>query len=69
MRTANVVIGFSKRMRFRVHLKQSKEATDLPGELGANLLSQLQSLLIRLPGKDVLFFQLSLGGPVAELDG
>lgn len=61
--------GFSKRVRFRVHLKQSKGAPDLPGELGANLLPQLQSLLVCLPGKDVLFFQLSLGGPVAELDG
>lgn len=41
----------------------------LPGELGADLLSQLQPLLVRLPGKDVLFFELPLGGPVAEFDG
>lgn len=41
----------------------------LPGELGADLLPQLQSLFIRLPGKDVLFFELPLGGPVAEFDG
>lgn len=41
----------------------------LPGELGADLLSKLQPLLVRLPGKDVLFFELPLGGPVAEFDG
>lgn len=45
-----MVIGFSKENEICFYLKQSKEATDLPGELGANLLSQLQSLLIRLPG-------------------
>lgn len=31
-------------------------STVLPGELGADLLPQLQSLFIRLPGKYVLLF-------------
>lgn len=44
-------------------------AAFLPGELGANLLSELQSFLVRLSGEDVLLFQLSLRGPVAEFDG
>lgn len=44
-------------------------ATFLPGELGANLLPELQAFLISLSGEDVLFFQLSLRGPVAEFDG
>lgn len=61
-----MVIGFSKRMRFRVHLKQSKEATDLPGELGATRRSPVAP---HPSAGEYVLFQLSLGGPVAELDG
>lgn len=50
-------------------VKIGRGAALLPGELGANLLSELQPLLISLSGEDVLFFQLSFRGPVAEFDG